>query len=220
MSNKSQVGSFYKYLISNGYYFDKNLIENYLLSLKVKPFEILTGNSGTGKTKLSQLFAQYISGDLIQNSSSIDDEGYFTIKVKTNYSSWENNGWTLPKEDLSSIIPINECGAKFDMSVDGIPAKGNMSILVQLYYNSEEIKDYFKKLYEQNPNGFAELKISCEDIKEFISKDYIEPNGKISLKQKSNQSAYEKRQWFAHKNIFNYYPFDSGYSNCNVIVNG
>ena len=59
MSGEEQVNSFYKYLISNGYYFDKDLIENYLLSLKVKPFEILTGNSGTGKTKLSQLFAKF-----------------------------------------------------------------------------------------------------------------------------------------------------------------
>ena len=220
MSNKSQVESFYKYLISNGYYFEKELIENYLLSLKVKPFEILTGNSGTGKTKLSQLFAQYISGDLIQKQSNVDDDGFFTLKVKTNYSSWENNGWTLPKEELSDIIPINECGAKFDMFVDGIPAKGNIKVLVQLYYDSEEIKDHFKKLYEQNPNGFAELKILCDDIKDFISKDYTQPNGKILLKQKSNQSAYEKRQWFAHKNIFNYYPFDSGYSSCNIMVDG
>ena len=220
MSNKSQVESFYKYLISNGYYFEKELIENYLLSLKVKPFEILTGNSGTGKTKLSQLFAQYISGDLIQMQSNVDDDGFFTLKVKTNYSSWENNGWTLPKEELSDIIPINECGAKFDMFVDGIPAKGNIKVLVQLYYDNDEIKDHFKNLYEQNPNGFAELKILCDDIKDFISKDYIQPNGKILLKQKSNQSAYEKRQWFAHKNIFNYYPYDSGYSSCNIMVDG
>ena len=144
MSDEIQVDSFYKYLISNGYYFDKDLIENYLLSLKVKPFEILTGNSGTGKTKLSQLFAQFVSGDLVETESKIDDEGYFKIKVKTNYSSWENNGWTLPKEELLSIIPINECGAKFDMVVDGISAKGNIKILVQLYYDSDELKDHFR----------------------------------------------------------------------------
>ena len=62
--------SFYKYLINEGYYFDKYIIENYLLSLKVKPFVIFTGNSGTGKTKLSQLFAIYFSslGDLEDSS--------------------------------------------------------------------------------------------------------------------------------------------------------
>ncbi|WP_458456335.1 hypothetical protein [Methanobrevibacter sp.] len=218
--NNLQVDSFYKYLISNGYYFDKKLIENYLLSLKVKPFEILTGNSGTGKTKLSQLFAKFVYREIVSTKSEYSDDGYFTLKVKTNYSSWENNGWTLPKDELTKIIPINECGAKFDMSVDGIDAKGDIKVLVQLYYDSDKLKKHFKMLYEQNPNGFTDLKISCVDLKEFISKDYIKPSGKILLKQKSNPSAIEKRQWFAHKNIFNYYPFDSGYSNCNIIVDG
>ena len=216
--NSLQVTSFYKYLISNGYYFDKELIENYLLSLKVKPFEILTGNSGTGKTKLSQLFARFINGEIISTKSQYPDDGYFTLKVKTNYSSWENNGWTLPKEELTKIIPINECGAKFDMSVDGIAAKGDIKVLVQLYYDSDKLKKHFKNLYEQNPNGFTDLKISCADLKKFISKDYVKPTGKILLKQNSNLSAFEKRQWFAHKNIFDYYPFGSGYSKCNIIV--
>lgn len=61
MINNKDFDSFYDYLLDKGYYFDKETIENYLLSLKVKPFVILTGNSGTGKTKLSQLFARYLN---------------------------------------------------------------------------------------------------------------------------------------------------------------
>lgn len=60
-NNDKEYDSFYEFLNDKKYHFDKETIENYLLSLKVKPFVILTGNSGTGKTKLSQLFAQYLN---------------------------------------------------------------------------------------------------------------------------------------------------------------
>ena len=68
--------SFYDYLMGNGFYFDKETIENYLLSLKVKPFVILTGNSGTGKTKLSQLLAKYLN----------DKDNYKIIPVGANWT--------------------------------------------------------------------------------------------------------------------------------------
>lgn len=35
--------SFQEYLLSKGYLFDPKIIENYLLSIKVKPFVIFTG---------------------------------------------------------------------------------------------------------------------------------------------------------------------------------
>ena len=100
MSNKNiNAYSFYRYLISNGYYFDIKVIEDYLLSLKVKPFTILTGNSGTGKTKLSQLFAKYINSEIINTYSENNEveEKYVNVKGKLNYSSWSNQGWTLEK---------------------------------------------------------------------------------------------------------------------------
>ena len=77
------VDSFYKYLLLNGYYFDKKVIENYLLSLKIKHFIILTGNSGTGKTKLSQLFAKFVF-------SKNEVEGYKIVPVGANWTDNTN----------------------------------------------------------------------------------------------------------------------------------
>lgn len=50
----------YKYFQDNGFYFPEEFLTNYYLSLKTKPLVILTGISGTGKTKLAQLFAKYM----------------------------------------------------------------------------------------------------------------------------------------------------------------
>ena len=82
--------TFYDYLINQGYLFDKETIENYLLSLKVKPFTILTGNSGTGKTKLSQLFAQYLSLDDIEYQEEeieVPDSFETTVEIEENEDS-------------------------------------------------------------------------------------------------------------------------------------
>lgn len=231
VENKLKGISFYKYLINEGYYFNKEVIENYLLSLKVKPFVILTGNSGTGKTKLSQLFARYISSfsefnddsfvnfEFTEESDKIS-EGYVVVKAKVNYSSWKNKGWTLGKDDFENILPLRECEKKFNMYVDGISAKGSISLGFQLFYESNVIQDYFKRLYDEDNSQSVDLKIDCESLYNFISDDYLEPNGSIIITQKSNKSAYNERQWMMNKDIFKYLPFYNGYFGCNIIVNG
>lgn len=46
------------YIEQRGFHYPNGLIENLYLSLKTKPFVILAGVSGTGKTKLIKLFAE------------------------------------------------------------------------------------------------------------------------------------------------------------------
>lgn len=59
-ANKKHI---YDYYEDKGFFFSKEILTRYFLSLKTKPFVILTGISGTGKTKIAQIFADYICQD-------------------------------------------------------------------------------------------------------------------------------------------------------------
>lgn len=48
------------YIAAKGFSYNDGLIENFYLSLKAKPFVILAGTSGTGKTRLVKLFAEAV----------------------------------------------------------------------------------------------------------------------------------------------------------------
>ena len=54
------INKIYEYIINSGFQYELNDIKNFYLSLKTKPFVILAGISGTGKTKLVKLFAEAI----------------------------------------------------------------------------------------------------------------------------------------------------------------
>lgn len=214
--------SFQEYLLSKGYLFDPKIIENYLLSIKVKPFVIFTGNSGTGKTKLSQLFAEYIS-DSTQNSgnnsSLINDNEFLSVKVPVNKSSFENTGWTLSNKYLYDVLPIKESQCDCDMWVDNIPAKAYVRVQMQLEYdkNNEKLKNYFKNLFSQGTSKIVDLKINVGAFKEIYDCKSDNENF-IILEQNSNKTAFNERQWFMNNNIFNYLPFKSGYVGCNIVV--
>ena len=57
---KNVIGQIKTYIASKGFTYEDGLIENFYLSLKSKPFVILAGTSGTGKTRLVRLFAEAV----------------------------------------------------------------------------------------------------------------------------------------------------------------
>ena len=57
---KEAITQIKNYIASKGFTYNDGLIENFYLSLKSKPFVILAGTSGTGKTRLVRLFAEAI----------------------------------------------------------------------------------------------------------------------------------------------------------------
>lgn len=74
-----------KFIAARGYYFSDEAIANYHICLKTRPFVILAGLSGTGKSKLSQLYAEAI-GHTVQNGR------YLRLAVRP---SWNDDRFLL-----------------------------------------------------------------------------------------------------------------------------
>ncbi|MEK5467994.1 DUF3578 domain-containing protein [Paenibacillus sp. FSL R7-0210] len=74
-----------------GFFFPEHLIENFYLSLKAKPFVILAGISGTGKTRLVKLFAEALG-------ATRENGQYTLIPVRPD---WSDPADLLGYKDLS-----------------------------------------------------------------------------------------------------------------------
>ena len=151
-SIKTDYKSFAEFLVDKGYYFEPEIIENFLLSLKAKRFVILTGNSGTGKTKIAQLFAQYVSDSKVKISS-------INTQVKVGKAA-KRKGWTL-KKDVLNNFGIPNINGSYDIKIDGIEGKGNLYMLSQLFYeNSNDIiRSRLTEIENIDPNQKIDLEI-------------------------------------------------------------
>ncbi len=63
LTNKETLNLIKEYIDASGFSYEDALVENFYLSLKSKPFVILSGTSGTGKTKLVKLFSEAIGAE-------------------------------------------------------------------------------------------------------------------------------------------------------------
>src|SRR5437588_12321918 len=73
------------YIAAKGYYFDDETIYNYHICLKTRPFVILAGLSGTGKSKLSQLYAEAMS-------HTVQNKRYLRLAVRP---GWNDDRYLL-----------------------------------------------------------------------------------------------------------------------------
>lgn len=89
----------YKAFSDKGFHYSKDLLYNYFLSLISKPFVILTGISGSGKSKIAEVFAEIVSEGDVKN--------YELIPVKPN---WRDNkglfGYHNVIDDSYYITPL------------------------------------------------------------------------------------------------------------------
>lgn len=100
ISEQDLIAHIIEYISDKGYYYDEETIINFHISLKTKPFVILSGISGSGKTKLVQLYAQAIGAEL--------DKEFIKISVRP---SWNDDssllGFFNPMNDTFYPEPLS-----------------------------------------------------------------------------------------------------------------
>jgi 5-methylcytosine-specific restriction endonuclease McrBC GTP-binding regulatory subunit McrB len=96
------------YISARGYYFDPETIRNYHTCLKTRPFVILAGLSGTGKSKLPQLYAEAL-GHNVQNGH------YLRLPVRP---SWNDDRFLLGYLNTITGEYITEPGIEFVINAE------------------------------------------------------------------------------------------------------
>lgn len=162
--------NFFDYLTENGYLFDQKLVENFLLSLKVKPFVILTGNSGTGKTKVAQLFAEYLNQQETVNppgesADIISKEVDITTKSKNLRGNWELNADELEKlQDFQENLTLEVHRGRSNTKKTG---KGHIKNK-KLYYNDNT--PFFDEISKIMVGSRAKIQVIAKEYQESPSK--------------------------------------------------
>ena len=128
--NKDIVEKIKKYIAGKGFYYETGLLENFYLSLKSKPFVLLAGTSGTGKTRLVKLFAEAVG-------ATSENGRYKMVAVRPD---WSDSSDLLGHIDLNGIfVP----GAIYDFVKRAMDNKEKPYFLCLDEMNLARVEYYF-----------------------------------------------------------------------------
>ncbi len=128
-------------LCKHGLFYDVETIENFLLSLKVKPFLIFVGGSGTGKTKLAQVYGKWISSQKYQKRD---------VNVTLGASD-DSGGWTFEHDALFELIPeLKNYPDRCIGSLEDLSGTFSFDLEARTFFGkkfNKQAKDFSKKIF-------------------------------------------------------------------------
>ncbi len=89
---------------SAGLTYDDSLVTRFVCALLAKPFVVLTGLSGSGKTKLAQSFAQWIAADGTWKIVSVGADWTNSEKLLGYPNALDPNGYVLPDTGVLKLL--------------------------------------------------------------------------------------------------------------------
>lgn len=130
INSAKNIVSFFDYISNLGLRYDVVSVEDFLLSLKAKQFMILSGGTGTGKTKLAKAYGDFISGC---ESKTID----LTITIG---KGTDNNGFTLSRNQFFGALPssANRIDGLYKFSVGGVEGRAKIQLTPRFWFDRDD----------------------------------------------------------------------------------
>lgn len=146
--------SFLEYLNNKGLYYKTNVIEEFLLNLKMDHILFINGAKGIGKTSLAKQYVQYYN---IQKKLNKNISSTFTLGKTTT-----SKGFAVKRIDTYDLIPHMKIEDKCYCIIDDIKVKGHFNILPRFFFKPKENEEFKKYLLEEKEKGTKSL--NCELI--------------------------------------------------------
>lgn len=159
--------SFFEFIKNSGLRFDTHLVEDFLLSLKAKQFLILSGGTGTGKTRLAKIYGEFIS----HAKSAYAD---FPVTIG---KGPENHGFTLSSDTFYNTFPYlaGESSKTCTFLVGNAEGKARIDLTPRMWMdrndpNREQVLAEFERLKKIDNKTTLRFKIAETDQS---SKNYL-----------------------------------------------
>ena len=204
------LNGFYNFVASRGFNFSEELLTDYIYSLKTKPFVILSGISGTGKTKIAQLFAEFMCPDeeveIVEEVSQSDDSFIYEVPqyfIKYTRIVLQNKIADLLQTSLS------EGNTEISVKFDGILGKcwlgyaNSKNKAKQILFRGE-IGKYVKS--HINVGDFLKISIENNGDEETIVFEKVTAEKKKIKKQSKRYSFISVRpDWTDNRSMLGFY---------------
>ena len=182
---------YYKYYEDKGLNFDRGLLTSYCLSLRTKPFVILSGISGTGKTKIAQFFnyPALIASEKIKSS-------VHEYKESREFNSEQKGNWIIMTVTEGLISGDGRANFKYS-NLDALLNPDEVALI-------QSKIDYLKKSgSHENICDPFEFCIETEEGEEIKAQAYLQrasnPLLRVRFKSKRGESQYDSTTYFAKK---------------------
>ncbi len=141
--------TFFEYLEKLGLDFNTEAVEDFLLSLKAKQFLILSGGTGTGKTRLAKAYGEFISNPESRK-----------IAFRVGLGKSATDGFTLSTSTFFDSLPssANKYSGLYRFKIGNVEADCEIELAPRFWYSSDDpdvklAKDEVVEMGKTQKNG-------------------------------------------------------------------